>query len=467
LISIKGTLLTLHHPSNPPPNNLSDHLTRTLKLAGPVIVSRLGVLSIVVIDTAMTGHFSTSEMAYLGIGSAPMFTLLLIGIGLLVGTAILIAQACGAGEPELAGSIWRVSSWHALGLGVIGAIICQFGEPFFLFLGQTRELAKGAGDVLAVYGWQLVPFFVAISASMFLESIHKPHIGAIVIFIANILNVGLNWILIYGLDNSILGISPMGAEGAVIATFIVRCFIAACLISYAFHMKDKAYFGVGRVVGKTREISKKLWGLGVPLGIAHGLESAAFSAIMMIAGLLGTVEASTYQLSNNLVALAFMVAIGTSTAASIRVGNAVGRNDLQGVKVAGWSALLIVIAFSSISCALFLIFPEYLARIFTEDPEVILLATVTIGIAGFYLITDGMQSVMIGALRGRADVWVPTMIQLLSFWAIAVPGAYYASLIHDYGVPGLMYAIMAGVTFSAIFNTIRFHLVAKKPLRRY
>lgn len=459
--------MTTRPAESPPANGLTDHLQRTVKLALPVIISRFGVLTMVVVDTAMTGHFSTTEMAYLGLGSAPMFTLLLVGIGMLVGTAILTAQACGAGEPELAGSIWRVSMWHALGLGLFSAFICQFGEAFFLQMGQDADLAAGAGGVLVIYGWQLVPFFLSISTMMFLESIHKPKIGAIVIFVANILNAGLNGLMIYGTDIFAFSLQPMGAEGAVTSTLIVRSLIALSLIMYALRMKDGIDFGVGRRIGRSKDISWKLWGLGVPLGFAQGMESAAFATLMMFSGLLGTVQVSTYQLTNNLVALAFMVAIGTSTAAGIRVGNAVGRNDLQGVKIAGWSALLIVIVFSTVSCALFLLFPQQLALIFTTDIEVIKLATITIGIAGFFLIFDGMQSVMIGALRGRADVWVPTIIQLISFWAIAVPGAYYAAIVHDFGVPGLMYAIMAGILFSAIFNTIRFHIMSKKPLRRY
>lgn len=459
--------MTMIQTQGPPPNGLTDHLLRTVKLAVPVILSRLGVLSLVVVDTAMTGHFSTIEMAYLGLGSAPMFTLLLIGIGMLVGTAILTAQACGADEPELAGSIWRVSMWHALGLGLLSAFICQFGEIFYLLMGQDAGIAAGAGGVLAIYGWQLIPFFLSISTMMFLESVHKPKIGAIVIFAANLLNIGLNGLLIYGVDIFAVSLAPMGAEGAVISTLIVRGFIAVSLVIYALNMKDRADFGVGRRVGRSKDISRKLWGLGVPLGFAQGMESAAFATLMMFSGLLGTVQVSTYQLTNNLVALAFMVAIGTSTAAGIRVGNAVGRNDLQGVKIAGWAALLIVIIFSSVSCALFLLFPQQLALIFTTDMRVINLATITIGISGFYLIFDGMQSVMIGALRGRADVWVPTIIQLISFWIIAVPGAYYVSIVLDYGVPGLIYAIMVGILFSAVFNTFRFHIMTKKPLRRY
>ncbi len=450
-------------PASPPPaRTLRQHIVLTIALAWPVVIARAGLLVMTAVDIAMTGHAGQDELAYISIGMAPQITLLLVGIGMLYGTTVLTAQAHGAGDNAACGGIWRLAMIYALVLGVIIGGLCFAGEWFFLAIGQDADVAAGGGGVLRQFSWGMPGMMMAVCTSFFLEGISRPRAGMVVMLFANVANAGLNWVFIYGN----LGLPAMGAEGAVAASSIVRWLIMAALVVYAFGMADSAFYGVrgGKTAGE--DVGKKLRRIGYPFGLAQGIEASAFSALVLMAGYIGTAALGGYQIAQNLIAMAFMCAIGIGVATAVRVGNAVGRGDRRGMAAAGWTGVgLSALVMAGIAVA-FLGWPELLARIYSSDAAVLAVAAPTVAVAGFVLVFDGMQGVMMGALRGAGQIWMPVFMHMTSFWVFGLPIAALFAFTMGYEAPGLMMGMFFGVACAAILMGWRFHVISRREISR-
>ena len=280
---------------------------------------------------------------------------------------------------------------------------------------------------------------------------------------AVLLNVVLNWIFIFGN----FGGPELGATGAAIATSLVRWIMFAALFLVVIRLPDARALGMNRPVSNFWEISKRLRRIGYPLGAARGLESGAFSALVLLAGLLGTASLAAYQIGYNLIGLIFMAAIGTAAASMVRVGNAVGRRNATDVARAGWAGVTLIAGLMLCFAGPFLGLGMPLADLYTDDPAVLPLAASLIGICGLILVFDGMQAVLMGALRGVADVWVPPGLQLISWWCVSVPIGYVLAFVVGIGVDGLMWGILAGALSSSTLLALRFTAVARRPIARY
>ena len=449
-------------PTRPPPVGLSEHIARTLSLAVPVMIARVGILLLVAVDTAMTGHFGTIALAHYGLAMAPHVFMLLIGIGLLMGSAVLTAQAEGAGDSRDTGRVLRVALLHAAGYGAVMAALCYGGEAFLLATGQGPALAEGAGRVLVIFGWGMPGMFLYTATVFFLEAIDRPLPGMFVMIAANILNLFLNWLMIFGH----WGFSAGGAEGAALATTIVRWCMFLLAVGYVLVRVDHVRYGLRGTIPGLRALARKFRRIGYPLGIAHGLETSAFSTMTLFAGLLGAVQVAGYMIAMNLISLVFMCALGFATAASVRVGNAVGRRDPDGVRLAGWVSVGIASAFLISLGVVFYTASDWLTAIYTSEPAVAAIAAPTVLVAAFVLLPDGAQGVLMGALRGASDVWPATFLYLLSFWGVMIPTGYVLGVLENHGAPGLMTAVLASTLCAMILLGIRFHRVTRRAIKR-
>jgi len=431
---------------------------RTLKLALPVMFSRAGLLVLAAVDSAMTGHASATELAYYALAAAPQIFTMLIGIGLLLGTVVLTAQAEGAGRSRETGIVWRIAMLHALGYGLLLLVLVHAGEAFLLLIGQSADLAQGAGQVMIVLGWSLPAMLLYIATTLFLEGIGRPLPSLLIMIAANLLNAFLNWLLIYGH----WGLPALGAEGAALATTIVRWFMFAAVAAYAWLRVDTLRYGVRGSLRDGWRLARTLRRIGYPMALTQGLESGSFTAMTLFAGLLGPIEVAAFQIVMTLIALVFMCALGFSTAASVRVGNAVGRRDSRGIRMAGWTAAGLAV-FVLASCGLvFLNAPDWLAGIYTDDPAVLAVASTALMLAAIVLIPDGLQAVLMGALRGVADVWPASAMFFVAFWLVMIPLGYYLGVVLERGATGLVTAIFAGCVTAAVLLSIRFQIVSAR-----
>ena len=449
-------------PPRPAAQSFAEHIRRTIGLALPVVVARSGVLILTVVDTIMTGRASAAELAYFGLGFAPTIALMLIGLGMLLGVSILTAQADGAGAHGDCGRIWRVGMLHAAVVGAVLMALCQFGEVFLLAIGQSPELARGAGPVMVAFGWGLPAIMMALATTFFLEGISRPVPGMLIMLAANGINFAFNWVVIYGN----LGFPAMGAEGAMLATSAVRWIALLALIGYVAAMRDGDKYGVRGPLGDARLLGRKIRRLGYPMAAAQGLETSSFTMMALLAGYLGAVALAGYQIAISTLALLFMTAIGIATATGVRVGNAVGRRDPAGLRLAGWTGAGLVAVTMVALGAVLVVLPETLAAIYTPDRKSIAAAATALTIAGLFLAFDGLQVVLVQSLRGAGDVLAPMGIQAIAFWVFGVPAGAYLAFVMDFGIAGLMGGMFVGVVISAAANGARFHVVSKRDIKR-
>ena len=446
-----------------PAHSLAEHVRRTLALSLPVVVARCGLLVLIAVDTAMTGHAGGSELAAYALSMAPQIPLQLLGIGMLMGTVVLSAQAVGGGREHECGAVWRSGLVHALVLGLIVLVLCLLGEAFLRATGQTEALSADAGRVLLMFGYGMPGLFLFTATVFFLEGINQPRAGMVVMLLANVLNAGLNWVFIYGN----LGAPALGAEGAALATSLVRWCMFLAVAAWVLLAVDRDRFGLrAGSERQPRDLGRRLRRIGYPMALALVLESAAFSAMVLFAGHLGEAQVGAYQVAMNLCALTFMTAIGFGTAASVRVGNAVGRGDSEGVRWAGWVAVgLGILTLAALGAVLGLL-PGPIAMVYSSDPAVLAVAVPTLVVAAMALVPDGAQGVIMGALRGAADAWPATALYLFSFWMVMAPLGYYLGVMRTGGAPALMVAVMIGGITATLTLGLRFHVVSRRAIAR-
>ena len=252
----------------------------------------------------------------------------------------------------------------------------------------------------------------------------------------------------------------------MLATSIIRILMFVALMAYVFSRPQLNIYNIrGGFAGLWR-FGRRLRRLGYPLAIAAGVESVAFATMTMFAGILGTESLAVFQIAITSIAFVFMAAVGVGAATAVRVGYAVGRQDMRETKWAGWTGLGLVTAIMVAASITVLATPGSVIGIYSDDPAIAALAPGVLMVAGLLLVFDGGQGVLMGALRGTGDVWIPSMIQLMSFWIVMVPAGTVFSFVFDWGAPGLMGAVMAGVFTAFLALSTRFSIVSRRAVRR-
>jgi MATE family multidrug resistance protein len=460
---LKGPKISTIQPGRGEPlARLRRHAGELLRLAAPVAVSRAGMMTLGAVDALMVGRHDGRELAFYGLGSVPIGILLLGGAGLLMGTVVMTATALGAGEPRRAGRVWRSSVPYALMVGLLFGLVCQFGAPLFRLLGQSPDLAEGGARVLAAYGWGMPGAMLFMTTAMFLEGIRRPVASMVAMILANLANVGLNWVLVYGVP----GLPAMGAEGAVWGTTALRWLMALGLVAYALCLPERERFGIrGPLRGWWREGGAQRR-LGYAAGASQGLESSAFASMGVFAGWLGAEALAAYTVGLNLIALPFMAAVGLSVATGVRVGDAYGRGDAGDVAWAGWTGLAAASALLVPVGLAYSAFPDAIAAAFSREEGIRAALAALVAFNAWILVADGGQVVMSAALRGRHDAWVPTALHFFSYFAVMIPVAHFLAFGMDHGVRGLFEGILVASLVSVSILAARFLLLGRRDALR-
>ncbi len=441
--------------------SLPQHIRRTLRLAIPAMLARAGMVILITVDTAMTGHAGTTELAHFGLSLAPFMILMVVGIGMLAGTPILTAQRDGAGQCASCGAIWYVGLLLAGSMGVIGGLLLLAGEPLFLALEQSPAMAAGAASALTMHALGLPAMLLFLATAFFLEGISRPTPGMIIALAANLLNVGLNWLLIEGNG----GAPAMGADGAALATSITRWIMFGALAGYVWTMRDGARFGVRSGLRNQQETIRKVLRLGTPLALTTGLEVSAFGLVATFAGRMGEAPMAGYQAAMNVVSLIFMLSIGLGAATAVRVANAVGRDHPPDMARAGWTGLGLVLGLMLLLGLGLWAAPGPVASLYSDDPAVRAIMLAGLSVVAVMIIFDGAQAVLASAARAIGDVLVPLGLFGFSFWLLGAPLAFWLGLRADYGVPGLLVAMSVGLALAALALGIRFWVTVRRGVR--
>ena len=314
---------------------LNRHVSEVLRLSWPVIVSRSSLMTMALVDTIMVGHYATQELAYLSIGIMPFMPVFLIMLGMVMGTVVVTSRALGAARFTDCGAALRRSLPYAFALGVLGFGVSIFGEELLLLSGQTEDLAYHGGRIMFILGLGLPAYLVTVTCSLFLEGIKRPKPAMVAMLVANIFNVGLNWVLIYGH----LGMPALGAEGSAITSASLRWMLAGTILIYIWNMADQEKFGVRLAPARGWRVWAEQRRIGYSAAVSIGGESVSFAVIGLFAGWLGTVPLAAYSIIHNMISMAFMVSLGVGSATVVRVSIARGRGDRADMRLAGWTGL--------------------------------------------------------------------------------------------------------------------------------
>jgi MATE family multidrug resistance protein len=372
-----------------------------------------------------------------------------------------VAQEVGARDREgVARGIQRGMVLAVL-LCVPTSLVLLPAPAVLAWLRQPPEVAPLAGAYAQVCIPGTIGMFAFVVLRQSLQALGRMRAIVITIVVANLVNAGLNWVLIFGHG----GFPALGAVGSAWASTIARLFMAILLPVLAWPLLREAMLPLRRAALEPGPLLR-MFRLGAPIGAQHQLEYGVFGVVGLLMGTMGTAQVAGHQVALNLASITFMVPLGLSSAAAVVVGHAVGREDAESAWESAQAALLVAVAFMGATAVTFLLLPGPLARAYTGAPEVLAIATTLIPLAGVFQVFDGIQVTSIGILRGLGDTRTPMVTGILGFWLLGLPVSLLLAFGLGYGAPGLWWGLVLGLIVVAIFLLARVRWRLSQPLRR-
>lgn len=440
---------------------LSRHVRELVRLAVPAVMMRIGLMGLAMVDTAMVGHYATQHLAWLNLAnqSVIMFALV-VGIGLLSGIIIYTTNAYGAADFRGAGKVWRRNLPFSLGLGLILIIVCWPAETWLTYLGQSEENARVGGALIRILAIGLPGHCLFANCTMFLEGIKRGHIGFYLVIGANLVNVALNYSLIFGH----WGAPELGAAGSAWASTGVRWFMAATAILYVWNAPSLKKFHVRDPHGQRLADWRDQRQMGYASGVSLAAEVLAFSALAIFAGWIGTVPLASFGVVYQVLGIPLMISIGIGVASSIRVGIALSRRDGPDAALAaatGISMTYMVVGAMAIGIFFFV---AQLVGIFSNDVRITALLVPIAAIYILGMLFDAAQMVTSMILRGYKETWWPTYLQATAFVFVMLPASYSLAILLGRGFQGLMEGMALGVLVSFMLQLMRLFYLARRTM---
>ena len=441
------------------PRPVRTELAELLKLSGPVVISRLGIMAMGLSDAIVVGRYSATQLAYHALGWAPSSVIVTMAIGLLSGVQVMTARAIGEGRRHETGAVLRRGLAYSAWIGLVSAIVLAVGGPPFLHaIGLEPSLADGASRVLLVFCLSLPGYAISVSASFWMEGLSRPGPGAWAMWIANGINLGLDLILVPGH----FGLPALGAIGGACATTGARTFLAVFMLGYIALMPEARALGVFDKPERNRAAEAEQRRIGFGAGASNFFEVAAFASMNLIAGWMGGLAVAAWTVVINVAAVVFMVPLGLATGAAVRVGRAYGARDPKGVVRAGLVAFAVTGVFGVVVS--FVVWPEaaLIASAYTSNPATLAMAVPALALSALMYFPDSLQVVVAQSLRARGDVWLPTGTHLTSYIAVMMPLAWWLAIPRGMGVMGMAWAVVLASVVSAALLLTRFWLLSRR-----
>jgi len=443
--------------------NFKKHFPKTFALAYPVMLSQLGQVGVGIADTMMVGRLGAETLAAASLGNSIFFVIMMFGIGVSMSITPLVASADGEGKSKRITRIFKHGFVINVFTGMILFMLILLASPGLYHLNQPLEVVNLAIPYLAIVTFSLLPFMVFQTFKQFTEGMSQTKQAMAITILCNLLNVFLNWVMIYGN----LGFPALGLNGAGYATLISRILMAAIMFYYVRNSKRykpyKLSFGFKKL---SFPLVSKMLNIGVPTGFQFVFETGAFSAAAIMMGWIGTNALAAHQIAINLASISYMMASGLSSAATVRVGNQLGRRDIQNLREIGFTSFSMAALFMLFFAVGFIVFRNYLPMLYINDSSVVEMAASLLIFAGIFQLSDGVQVVGLGALRGMADVRIPTIITLVAYWVIGLPLGYFLAFNYGYNEHGIWCGLLIGLTVAAAMLVFRFNFLTAKLLNK-
>jgi len=432
-------------------------------LAAPVILGMLGHTFVAFIDNIMVGQLGTAELAAVSLGNSFMFIAMSIGIGFSTAITPLIAEADSSNNLKQARAAYKSGLFLCTVLGILLFLMVYFAKPILYLMKQPKEVVELAIPYLDLVAFSLIPLIIFQAIKQFSDGMSMTKYPMYATLLANIINVVLNYLLIFGK----FGFPELGIVGAAYGTLASR-FVMVLYLWILMFYKERSKPIVSNIKFFVLDVLmlKKIINLGSLSAMQMFFEAAIFTAAIWLSGLLGKNPQAANQIALNLSSMTFMVAMGLSVASMIRVGNQKGLQNFKELRRIAFSIFLLGMIFATVFAILFFIFHDIMPMIYvdltdelnyTDNMEVIAIASKLLIAAAFFQISDSIQVVVLGALRGLQDVKIPTILTFISYWCIGFPVSYYLGSEEMYGSFGIWLGLLAGLTTASILLFIRFN----------
>jgi MATE family multidrug resistance protein len=453
--------------SQDPKASLSAELRQLGKLAGPLAIAQAGQSLMGLVDAAVVGRAGAAPLAGTALGSSIFFTLSILGLGLALGLDPLISQAIGAGQPVRARRLFWQGVWLALAGTVVilppMALMPLLLRPF----GISEELAQQTTSFLWWRMPSILPLLVFAAGRAYLQAVHRPQVLAWSTVAANVVNLGLDVLFVFGGESlpawtGLRWVPAMSAAGAALASTLCTLFQMAiiCVAVRRAPLPERPADLWRPLRGDLMQATR----IGVPVGLHLGAEVGVFALAGFLAGKLGTEEVAAHQVALMLCSLAFSVSVGFGNAGAVRVGVAVGARDTPRARLAGFAAFGCGLAVMSVSALVFVLFPEALAALMTDQVPVQRLVIPLLLVAAVFQLSDGIQGVGAGVLRGAGESRFTFVANMLGHYLIGLPLSLYLGLKLGLGVTGIWWGLCAGLTFVAVCLFGRFWRLSAREI---
>jgi multidrug resistance protein, MATE family len=435
-----------------------NEMRHLMRLAIPLAAAQAGTQLMGLVDVAVLGRLGAVELAASGLGNAVFFAFSIVGMGIVLGVDPLVSQAIGAGDHLRARRVFWQGVWVALVLSAILTVVLTASSFLLPMIGAKAELIDPAKTYLLVRVTGIVPYLLFFVARSYLQAlgVTRPLIVAMVV--ANIFNVAADIVLVFG--GAVLPwwagplrlIPPLGVGGAALATVLCSILqlgiVAAAVRAVRLPVRVSHRWSGADV--------RQAFRVGTPVGLQMGAEVGIFALVGILASRIGTLDLAAHQLVIGLASFTFTVALGVAAAGSVRVGLAIGARDAAGTRVAGHVAFIGGGAVMGVAALGFALFPGALARMVTNQESVIAASIPLLMVAAVFQLSDGIQAVGAGVLRGAADTRFAFIANLIGHWLIGLPVALYLGFARQMGIVGLWWGLCAGLTAVAVLLFIRF-----------
>lgn len=440
---------------------IREHLKINVNLAVPVMASQLGQVMVGVADNMMVGQVGYIPLAGASLGNAIFYFFMTFGLGVSFAITPLVGFADGEGNKKQCGQVLRHGLVVNSILGVLLFILVIITANYLHLLGQEQAVVEQATPYMFVIGFSMIPFLVFQSFRQFSEGLSMTKVPMVVSVSMNVLNIILNYLLIYGK----FGFPELGLLGAGIATLIARTVMAIVMMAYVLKSKRfKPYLAGLGLKNLDLKIIKDLLRIGVPAGFQFVFEVGAFSMAAIMMGWISASTQAAHQIAINMASISYMTVSGLGAAAAIRVGNQLGKKNYLVMKKAALTLVAMGTALMVVFAILFILGKDMLPLLYNDKTEVVKVASALLVIAALFQLSDGVQVISLGALRGMKDVKIPTLITFLAYWVVALPLGYVLAFKYDYGAEGIWFALFLGLTIAAIWVFFRFIRLANKQI---
>ncbi|MCV2873449.1 MATE family efflux transporter [Defluviimonas sp. WL0050] len=434
------------------------HMRALLALGLPLIGSNLAQMVLHVTDTVMLGWYGVEALASVVLGASTFFILFILGAGYSIAMMGMVASSLGKGDETQVRRDTRMTMWHSILFGVAVLPVMWWSGPILIALGQEPELSALAQDYLRIAGFGLIPALLVNTFRGYLSALERTGVVLWATMAGACVNVALNWMLIFGN----WGAPELGVRGAAVATLVTQSVTALLLAFYAARQPDLRRFHLfQRFWRPDWPAFARVWRLGWPVGLTGLAEGGLFNASALMMGWVGTVELAAHGIAIEVAALAFMVHLGLSNAATVRVGHAEGRGDFVGLRDGAVAAIAMSLLFGLVVVAVFLILPGPIIGLFLDEakPEagaIVAFGTVLLALAALFQMFDAAQVMALGLLRGVQDTAGPLWITVISYWVIGIPASYLLAFPMGFGGAGLWLGLTIGLAVAAVLLMWRF-----------